>query len=561
MTAKQNKFHQSLFVGGISQTGIIPSNTQVADCRNLDLSSEYGSVVLAQISTDRNPPSNTEPVTNFAMVGFDIIGRSESGNVPEKRNIVFDSWSVVSQDGQTNIELVGSPTGSDGDCIFALSIPELGERGYNFFVTPAGTGNGFDIYYMELNQGNSTLSARINSLNRDSIQESMKNINSDIEAAEAVAATGIYLDNFLYMALGDGVYRIELVGTTFAVERVLSIEKGFGVVKMIEHGDYLHIYATDLTPEKAGSVRQENYLYIWRRGTDAWQKKLRIPGTFLDAVKHKEVDYIFVDDSIAYFNGEVFTIIRKIPQTEGYTTIAIPGSGASCNNYLVFATSNFNRTSAGDTSDFEGAEVALWTLGRQQDDNPLSLQKYTVDLEGYTIFPHLYIDQFSNVYFRDRDSFPVNRVILIPRETTVQVFVQTEASSDPSKPRSYRSYIQPIHTFVSNLHHRASGYFSTTAIRGNDGMNKNIQRISIQADIPNGTSLRAFISTNGKNNFVPVAVFEADPNNLTKSYSVGVENLPRCNFFSIRIELRSDDGVNTPKVFSVGATYDEHPVL
>ena len=227
----------------------------------------------------------------------------------------------------------------------------------------------------------------------------------------------------------------------------------------------------------------------------------------------------------------------------------------------MFATSNFTPTGSGNIKDFDGAEVALWTLGRQQDDNPLSLQKYTVDLEGYTIFPHLYIDQFSNVYFRDRDSFPVNRVILIPRETTVQVFVQSEASSDPTKPRSYRSYIQPVHTFVSELHHRASGYFSTTAIRGTDGMEKNIQRVSAQAQLPAGTSLVLSVAVDGKSDFTEVATLEADESNLTKTYSVGTRGLPHCNYFQVRAELRSSDGVATPKVFSVGATYDEHPVL
>lgn len=583
--AKQ-KFQQSVFFGGMQQTPLLPSSTGISDCENVDLTSEYGAVTLSRLPADNSPAtplkynnfinkdgSGTEDV--FRIAGTDII-------VGNTIFTMFSDWSYIDNGYPADPNAVREvpATSYSRALLHAICVPTMGDKGRIFAFTKATTGGGFDVFtadvYDNIGGTAAALSTQFNNLNRTNLPAAQKNINPNNTGGTHVSS--VYIDNAVYVSLGDRIYKIEDVAGIIVVNEVLRIQDGFSIRKMIPHGDYFYVYCSYTDPDIGHQVNLKNRTsrYVWNRGADVWEKRQDIPGALFDAVEHKEVDYIFVDDKIGYFNGEVFTVLKTLPAIRGKTAgddnvidVVVPGSACSVGNYVTFLTTGIVPTDPGGSSIAPQYGSTLWTLGRDQDDNPISLQKYASVLSGYNLSDELFTNNdFGDVYIAN-PATPVIPTIAISTQNSVRIYATTAYEEGSVDQRGvFRSVIQTIHSRETNQNYRSRGFFTTCAVR-EDSTQKEVQSIYINAEIPANTSIKVYLYADQQERPHPDLVDIPDhlvatltsKDSQIQAETIGVTGVPRCAFFKVGIELLSSDGVNSPRIYGIGVNYDTSDAL
>ena len=397
MATQKETFQQNLFVRGIGQSKYLSEPNSVADMEGVDVVGEYGVVSLGRLEEDKTAAND---VIGEVLVGKDVVGKGVG--TAYKKYIFAKNWSYVAQDGSQDRVLVNVSNAPEAQLWHAVTVVEWG---YNFYIT-SKTGNnfaGFDIYFHKTIGAAGTLQSQIETQigPRSDLQESLRGIhNNPAEVPDdSVSVKSVFLDNSLYIALGNRVYRLQLIipdgpdvsGPSFGVTEVLRLDDKMGVVRMIPQGDSVHLYTMDQSRvgfNNVDAVNRKNYRYIWQRGTDGWSSRSEIPGTLYDVISYYGSDIILWDDNVGYFSGKDLVVIKKIPQAKGKVVRPLFRSGAQVGKFITFLTVQLTTESVPDVDDRfyfdDKSGIVLWRFGRERDDNPAMLEQVGRRYAGYT---------------------------------------------------------------------------------------------------------------------------------------------------------------------------------
>lgn len=576
MASEQRTYTQSYFHGGISQTPFTANETQVADCENVSLTERIGEVFPSH--------RNREDDLNSTILGtppFEFLPQGASMKAEALEITLFQNGAYFLinrfasgariQRGQITENTFRPP-------LFTLYVPQWDR---NLFIVDSATvddatvradPSGYAVYSLP-NEGSSSLLAKVRNIAGDPLFTLDPEEGSEYPS---YLINYVLVDNSVYLSIHNTIYRLELLSSgEITQDAVLTLPVDEGIRKMTIHGDFLQVYTTqtrDIAVEKnntendeeVSDFRNKSFRYIWQRTRDAWEDREEINGLLLDVTEHNGIDYIFTDTAIGYFSGDVFVVLKNLPTKD--LELVLPNSAVSVDNYVVFATSNFERQTGSNY--LIGRGVRLWTFGREQDDNPLSLQPYTrmafpARNPPYDELNHggyFYLTRSGNTAFNGNLTFAFAKRMyarmwsnVINNSVEYQI---THWSVDETVSTSYTSTIFPVHTQAGGF--VEEGFFTTRAIRSTSGMQITLESVNVTADISiNSRLMIVAILDGGEEREITTLQGQEG---LSTSLNVGVRELPRCGYFQLKFILQGSQTV-APTIYSVGATYSESETL
>ena len=506
MAVQREIFTQNLFVRGIGQSPYLPEQGAVADMEGVDVVSRYGVVSLIRGSYFTNL-GNPQNVGGDEIVGKDVLGRN-LGTVDEPF-IFFKNWNFVPQNRANPLITVNE--GTLGTLYHATHIPLWNA---NIYIARNDTvSDGFDMYTTTAQATNPKTA--IQALSRDNLATNVKNINPGVRGYTR-AVQSVFIGGTLFLALGDAIYRVyrpNVNTVAYVVEKGIEIESGFEVVRMLPHGDGVHIYAIDRKKEYSDPSPQKTYRYIWNLTGEAWSRRDEIPGTFFDAVNFNGIDMLLWDDNIGYFNGTDLVVLRKIPQVSGKIVRPLFRSGNVSGGFLTFLTMQLSPISALNPPQISSYEndasgVALWQFGRNLDGNDFSLQKKYRFFAGYHFVEGEMVgNRFGDVFFDAETSGYLNIVESAALENSVHYFLFSQKNPDPSTDSAFLAFLQPMNVRETVTNYVQSGYVTTQEIGREFREAKRLERIGVNASIPDNSQVKVSVAVDGSDSFTEVAVF------------------------------------------------------
>ena len=562
MAVQREIFTQNLFVRGIGQSPYLPEQGAVADMEGVDVVNRYGVVQLRRGFFTKNSTENN-------VGGSDIVGTAygrgeQVGTGRVNRNVVFFSnWSFVPEDGEYRLI---QPT---------VNTATLGNLRHVVQVDGWGPVNKVILFIARITSGISNNGDGIIIYKKDDLHGFKDDIEVFSPANVPANLKGIYeyplvrdeirsvvLDGVVYISIANRIYTIEDDPTTGALTLTekLAFDTRFAVVRMIPHGDDLHIYTSDryfAFGQALHASKRKNYRFIWNRGTDAWRQQDEIPGTLFDAVNFKGIDMILWDDNIGYFNGAELVVLQKIPQVSGKIVRPMYRSASVSGGFITFLTMQLQKKESSIEYENDGTGITMWRYGKERNDNPLSLQKTYQYYAGYSFVDGEMVGNSSGDVFFSPLTGHKNIVESEPTEKSVQYLLFAQQKPSPSTDNAFLSFVQPFSDAATITDYVQSGYVTTQEIGREFREAKRLERIGVNASIPDNSQVKVSVAVDGSDSFTEVAVFGNALNNH-QWMAVGEKGIVPFHTMRLKVELNDGDvpETSTPLLYGVSAEYE-----